>query len=520
MTTERTDYGRSYDYYDDEDLSPPEETPKGRSLLESFLEKYPQDQDGNYTDQAGNQISSKDLAAEFLKSRFDHHTTSYSDGPPTAADLHHAFHDPGTQPQTTPNRFTSNEFWQREWGPLYRENKDGSKDGLDYQAYSANTYEPGPVKAMALARDAGNPALHAVAIYRARPDWMDDPEQNTQYGQAFGPDWHTAHQAAGDTLQSHAEFAMHLTALGLLRDDQQLTHRGQEILAETRQTADLMKENASFSAEYASSLGDPAADWPATGGDPAGLAQTRHQQITDQAAALSAGDPAIEEEATRFLARYWATSDADRLSDRATGLYHEAGGMDSGIPSSLRDLSDQLFAARYGSTDRTPVSEAAEALATGDTDAAAAAYGRLAHLDETMLALAFANYHGTLNFNPPEGPTLHQARQDGASPAELRDAVTAHLTWRGNPNPDTPLEQGLKDMTDTHLARALDAVNPDAQSAEDQPHQLAHHYSTGAALNAMASAPGFPEEAVTSAQAHPEWHHFLAGRTRYQWRPS
>ena len=262
----------------------------------------------------------------------------------------------------------------------------------------------------------------------------------------FPDDWITTAEAIRDVSEHGTTLGKHVTMLGLLNGDAQMMATGRAIATDT-----IRRAEASVQGDKKDNLEKLTAEWRAGNDvtDPAkrGEARERYAKLLrEEINPTNAGGA----ETDRFVGDLAIAHDLSTLAERVITATR---GHDSGV-AHLRAIGEAAFDSRYRHRDAGDPAEAAiQAIAAGDSESAAAAYGRMEALarqiEETAADLQQAEQQVREGTHEQAEQTRNRIREiggDSDSPEKTAAAIAQVRT-------EMP---GGHDELDTMLARIAD----------------------------------------------------------------
>ena len=470
--------------------------------------------------------------------------------PPAHADPHaapesvlQAYLDRTITPETAPNRIMivgtgGLGLWERAWRSLALA---GTEEGEEYRLSQEGAAQAGTMRAMCFASDLSAQAEDLVRMagtehyaltpagIRQREHFLEhtgEPgkrrarlpstpaERRMRRFQARFPDWLTRFPHLENIASDAVQLGKHLCFLGLIHGNPALLENGRNTMRAGTRFLD-----AALTDEH---LPDTVIqDIPRPAGNPPGPGPTARRAaayVRGVEKAFRQGTGETQALATEFIACAVIARLAGQMSQQNMELLHDLGSKDGGIPSEMRAISDDLLQAR--ATDASPpLSRTRDSLSALDEEELETNLRELEEIQNRLLAAAFVEFH-----QPAPAVPLPRGQDD-----EMQTATAFLRVARATlPRPDDStgatgyLREEVRRRADSHLALALESLpRVDAQGwthgdfTPDHVNYLYYHLRLGAELLPL-SQPDSIDRAVQTAQAHPQWRDFLAGRVRFR----
>ena len=465
----------------------------------------------------------------------------------------HSYRDLGVNPNTSPNSVMivgtgGIGLWEREWQQAALEGtpEDDVKE-KEYELYRSGDLQHGIMRAMCFAKDEAWEFITVIQDFRtsafrftsegrrrrenfnsARREIgqkeMDEHSDPTmEHFMEVHPDnWREVHRCLHDAATARVEFGMQLLVTGMTSEDKSLIETGQNLMAASVQW---LRERMEHPEQLGAEIQPP---WPTLGRNASQLAKARQEHIRSMAKEISCGNTRLEHDALEFLTRHRVAHDLTTLTDQNVSFLTELGSKNGGLPSILRNLSDETFDQRHAN-DNVITTKTVETLAHGGPEETEATYAWLGEIQEAIVAVAFWDYHSPEIDYKEQPKHLYQMKQRGATQQEMEAHLRAELGSLGHPN-DGPtatdwLNAKLREYAEHHLQKALGHLEP-AISDQWTPGSkgmrpadlLYYHYNTGMDLAAVTRQDNPALVALEMARSHPEWESFIRGEIAYYYR--
>ena len=469
----------------------------------------------------------------------------------TAEQILNNYRDLTVTPKTKPNSVMimgtgGIGLWEREWRRAALEETQGD-DGAEYELYRSGDLQPGIMRAMCFAKDESwefitviqdigisafeftsegrrmrehcNSNLRGIGLEDL--DEHSDPTME-RFIEVHPDNWTEVHRCLNDATTAKLEFGMNLLVTGMTSEDNSLIETGQNLMAASVRW---LRERMEHPENLEMEIQPP---WPTLGRNASQLAKARQEHIRSMAKELGCGNTRLEHDALEFLTRHRVAHDLAALTDQNVSFLAELGSKNGGLPSVLRNLSDETFDQRYAN-DNVITTKTLETMAHGGPEENEATYAWLRESQEAIVAVAFWDYHSPETDHKEQPERLYQMKERGATQQETEAHLRTELGSLGHPD-DGPaatdwVNAKLREYAEHHLQKALEHLDP---AISDQwtlgskgtrpPNLLYYHYNTGMDLAPVTRQDNPALVALNMARSHPQWESFIRGEIAYYYR--